>query len=91
MGALRVIVVTFVATLLGFSIGLFLGIVGVVLAKMIRGTPTPDMAVAYRHVALPIAGVALVIAFVVALCSEVRHYRNMRTRQRLSAPRTRAA
>ncbi len=76
--ALRVIAITFLATLLGFCIGLFFGIVGVVLTKMIRGTSTPDMAVAYRHVALPIAIAALIATFIVALVTELRHYRRER-------------
>ncbi len=91
LATVRVIFVTFLATLLAFCIGLLFGIVGVVLVKMIRGAATPGMSVAYRHVALPIALVALVVAFVVALRSEIRHYRSMRTRQNLSDSRTRAA
>ncbi len=74
----RVVAITFLATLLAFCVGLFFGIVGVVLTKMIRGTPTPDMAVAYRHVALPIAIAALVVTFCVALVTELRHYRKER-------------
>ncbi len=81
------VVVTFLATLLAFCIALFFGIVGIVLTKMIRGTATPDMSVAYRNIALPIAGVVVVVAFVVALVSEIRHYRA----EREVAPRTRAA
>jgi uncharacterized membrane protein len=90
LGIFRVIFVTFLATLLAFCIGLFFGIVGVVLTKMIRGTSTPSMAAAYRHVALPIAVAALVVTFIVALISEIRHYQAERQRDRL-APRTRAA
>ncbi len=90
LGAVRVIFVTFLATLLAFCVGLFFGIVGIVLVKIVRGAATPDMAVAYRYIALPMAAVALVIAFVVALRSEIRHYSSMRTRPP-SASRTRAA
>ncbi len=91
LGVVRVLAVTFVATLLAFCIGLFFGIVGIVLYKMVRGTATPSMAVAYRHVAFPLALAALAITFVLALRSEIRHYRSMRNRQRLAATRTRIA
>ncbi len=88
---LRVVFVTFLATLLAFCIGLFFGIVGIVLIKMIRGAATPDMAVAYRYIALPIAIAALAATFVIALVYEIREYKQTRARERLSAPRTRAA
>src|SRR5512146_3090550 len=84
IGILRVIFVTFLATLLAFCIGLFFGIVGVVLVKMIRGTPTMDMSIAYRQVALPIAVAVLAITFVAALVLEVRHFRRERTRAGLT-------
>jgi TRAP-type C4-dicarboxylate transport system permease small subunit len=76
----RAVAVTFLATLLAFCISLFFGIVGVLLTKMIRGTPTPDLDVAYRHIAFPIAIAALVVTFVVALITEVRQYRQERDR-----------
>ncbi len=90
LGVFRVVVVTLLATLLAFCIALFFGIVGIVMTKMIRGTPMPDMSIAYRHVALPAAVVVMVVAFVIALVSEIRHYRAERRREEL-APRTRAA
>lgn len=91
IGVIRVLAVTFLVTLLAFCIALFFGIVGVVLAKMIRGTPTPDMTVAYRHVAFPIAIAVLVVTFVMSLVIEIRRYKLERTRDGLSAPRTKAA
>ncbi len=87
----RVVAVTFLATLLAFCISLFFGIVGVVLTKMIRGTPTPDMSIAYRHIAFPIAIVALVVTFIIALVTEVRHYRQEREREVVSVRPGRAA
>ncbi len=74
MLVVRVIVITALATLLSFAVALFLGIVGIMLADMIRGGGM-NLANAYRHIAFPIALVALVIALVLALVSEVRHYR----------------
>ncbi len=90
-GIFRIFAITFLATLLAFSISLFLGIVGVVLTKMIRGTGTMDMSLAYRHVALPIAFVVMVIAFCTALFSEIRRFRQGRAREGRSQPRSRAA
>ena len=78
VAALRVAGVTVLASVLAFSVALFLGIVGIVLTKMIRGTPTPDMAVAYRDIALPVAVVALAVTFVLTLVMEIRHWRHER-------------
>ncbi len=90
-GIFRIFMITFLATLLAFSISLFFGIVGVVLTKMIRGTPTMDMSLAYRHVALPIAFVVMVIAFFTAFVSEIRRFRRGLAQERRSRPRSRAA
>ncbi len=89
LAGVRVVFVTFLATLLAFSIGLLFGIVGVVLVKLIGGTATLSLTTAYSHVALPLALVATVVTFVLVLRSELRQYKNMSALQRLSAPRTR--
>lgn len=73
----RVLLVTFIGTLLSFAVGLFLGIVGTVLVSVLRGS-RPQMTLAYRHIALPSALLAGSIIFVVALAAEVRHYRQMK-------------
>jgi hypothetical protein len=73
----RVAVVTFIGTLLSFSVSLLLAIVGTVLVARIRGLH-PDMTVAYRHIALPMALVAGCVIFVLSLTMEVRHYRQTR-------------
>ena len=39
----------------------------------------PDMRIAYRHVALPIAVIAGSVIFVAMLVTEIRHYRQTRT------------
>lgn len=70
----RVVLVTVVVTLLSFAISLFLGILGTVIASRLRGAP-PNMAMAYRHVAAPVAIVVGTIVLVSALVMEVRHYR----------------
>jgi uncharacterized BrkB/YihY/UPF0761 family membrane protein len=74
----RVLLVTFIGTLLSFAVGLFLGIVGTFLAAAVRHL-TPDMTFAYRHVAMPMAIVAGAVIFVLALILELRHYRQSKT------------
>ena len=74
----RVAVVTFISTLLCFSVTLLFAILGTVILAAMRGVP-PDMRVAYRHIALPIALVAGCVIFVVALVTEIRHYRQAKT------------
>jgi hypothetical protein len=71
---LRVLLVTFVCTLLVFALSLLLGIVGTVIASRLHGT-RPEMTVAYRYIALPTAAIAGVIVLVLALAMEIRHYR----------------
>ena len=74
----RVALVTFIGTLLCFSITLLFAIFGtVILAAMHR--VHPDMRVAYRHIALPMGLVAGCIIFVGMLVMEIRHYRQART------------
>lgn len=74
----RVLLVTFIGTLLSFAVSLFLGIVGTFTIGLIRGT-RPDMTLAYRHIALPAALVAGSIIFFLAFALEIRHYRQTRT------------
>jgi hypothetical protein len=70
----RVLLVTFIGTLISFAVSLFLGIIGTVMVSAVRGI-RPQMTLSYRHVALPSAVVAGSIIFVLALAMEVRHYR----------------
>ena len=74
----RVVLVTFVGTLISFAVSLFLGIVGTLVVSAIRGL-RPDMTLAYRHIALPSAVVAGCIIFVLSLAMEIRHYRQTKT------------
>ena len=74
----RVLVVTFIGTLLSFAVSLLFGILGVVIVSGIRGIH-PDMRLAYRLIALPAALVAGSIIFVLAIIMEVRHYHQART------------
>jgi hypothetical protein len=74
----RVGLVTFIGTLLSFSATLLFAIFGTVILAALHGTH-PDMRIAYRRIALPIAVVAGSIIFVVTLVMEIRHYRQART------------
>ena len=66
--------VTFLLTLLSFAISLLLGILGVVVGAKLRGI-TPNLAIAYRIFAVPIAAVVGSVVLVSAIVLEVRHYR----------------
>lgn len=65
---------TFIGTLLCFAASLLLAILGTVIVAAVRGVH-PDMRVAYRGVAFPLAIVESIIVFVAAAVMEVRHYR----------------
>ena len=75
---LRVVVLTFFATLLCFAIGLFIGICVVVIMAFLHGAH-PDLRAAYRHVALPTAAIGFAIVFVSSIVAETRRYRRART------------
>lgn len=75
---LRVALLTFLGTLICFSVSLLFAILGTVIVTAVRGGH-PDMRIAYRHIALPIAVAAGCIVFVLALAMEIRHYRQSRT------------
>jgi len=74
----RVLLVTFIGTLLCFAVSLLLAILGTVIVAALRGVH-PDMRIAYRHIALPMALVAGSIIFVLGLVMEIRHYRQTKT------------
>jgi cell division protein FtsX len=75
---IRVLLVTFIGTLIAFAASLLLGIVGIVILSALRHV-NPNMTVAYRLIALPTAVVAGIIIFVLALAMEIRHYRQSKT------------
>lgn len=74
----RVGLVTAIGTLLCFAVSLLLAIVGTVIVSAFRHAH-PDMRIAYREIALPMAIVAGIIVFVLALTMEIRHYRQSKT------------
>jgi hypothetical protein len=74
----RVFLVTLIGTLLSFAVSLLLAIFGTVIVSALRGVH-PDMRIAYRHIALPMALVAGGIILVLTIAMEVRHYRQAKT------------
>lgn len=74
----RVLLATFIGTLICFAVGLLFGILGTVIVSAMKGVH-PDMRIAYRLIALPIACVAGAIIFLLSLVMEIRHYRQMKT------------
>jgi hypothetical protein len=71
---IRVLLVTFLLTLLSFAVSLLLGILGVVIAARWHGVH-PNMTSAYRHIALPVAAGVSTIVLISAAVMEVRRYR----------------
>lgn len=75
---LRVLLMTFIGTLLCFAVSLLLAIFGTIIFSALRGIH-PDMRIAYRFIALPMSLVAGAIIFVLSLAMELRHYKQART------------
>src|SRR5258706_6861856 len=69
----RVIMITFGFTGISFAVSLFVGILCMTMMGAFRGH-LPDMRLAYRMFALPVAAMVGIVAFVVASTVEVRHY-----------------
>jgi uncharacterized membrane protein YeaQ/YmgE (transglycosylase-associated protein family) len=69
----RVLLVTFLLTLLSFAVSLMLGILGTVIAARLRGSH-PNMTNAYRYVAVPIAAVVGAVVLISMIVLEVRRY-----------------
>jgi len=80
---LRVLLLTFLLTLLVFAVSLLLGILGIVVSGTLRGVH-PNMTSAYRHIALPIALAAGAVALVVVSVLEVRSYRQTRALEQIA-------
>lgn len=73
----RVVLVTFIGTLLCFAISLLLAILGTVIVSKVRGAH-PDMTVAYRMIAVPTALAAGAAILVTMLVMEIRRYRQVK-------------
>jgi hypothetical protein len=70
----RVLLVTFLLTLLSFAVSLLLGILALVIAWRLQGLH-PNMTTAYRHLALPVAAATGALVLIAASALEVRRYR----------------
>ncbi len=71
---MRVLLVTFLLTLLSFAVSLLLGILGLMIAARLHGLH-PNMTTAYRHIALPTAVVVSAIVLISTSAIEIRRYR----------------
>ncbi|MGA8491966.1 MAG: hypothetical protein WB711_16185 [Terriglobales bacterium] len=74
----RVLLVTFLLTLLAFATSLLLGILGLVIAAGLRGIH-PNLPIAYRYIALPVAAVVAAVTLISVSVIEIRNYRQART------------
>lgn len=80
----RVVFITFLMTLLTFALTLLGSILALVIVAELRGGLTHvNMAVAYRHVAFPVAITVGAIVLVAAVIYEMRRYFRMRALARL--------
>jgi hypothetical protein len=70
----RVLLLTFLLTLLSFAASLLFGILGIVIVAALRGIH-PNMPAAYRHIALPVAAVVAAVTLISASVIEIRRYR----------------
>jgi ABC-type dipeptide/oligopeptide/nickel transport system permease component len=80
---LRVLLLTFLLTLLAFAVSLLLGILGIVISASRRGLH-PNMTLAYRHIALPTALAAGAVALVFITVLEIRNYRQTRALEQIA-------
>ena len=86
----RVLLITMMLTLLSFAVSLFLGILGTVIGAGLRGL-RPNMAFAYRHIALPVAITAAAIVLIATAIMEVRQYRRTRALNQIEQQMSRAS
>jgi len=73
----RVLILTFLFALLAFALSLLLGIIGVVIRGHIGGVH-PNLTVAYRYVALPLAAVVASAVLITLTVLEIRRYRQVK-------------
>jgi TRAP-type C4-dicarboxylate transport system permease small subunit len=73
----RVLVVTFLLTLLSFAVALLLSILGTVVYSQVEHV-APNLPFAYRHIAAPFAITVGAIVLLLSLVMEIRNYRQRR-------------
>jgi hypothetical protein len=84
----RILLVTFLLTLLSFAASLLLGILGLVIVATLRGIH-PSMPIAYRYIALPVAAAVGTVTLISISVIEIRHYRQTKALaeiERISRP-----
>ena len=69
----RIVLITFGVTGISFAVSLFVGILCMAFMGAFRGH-LPDMRIAYRMFALPVAVMVGTVTFIVASVVEFRHY-----------------
>jgi|SRR5690349_22553989 hypothetical protein len=69
----RILLATFLFTLMAFAVTLLLAILGTIVLARLRGV-YPNLTLAYRNVALPVAVVAGGIVFILSAVMEARNY-----------------
>jgi hypothetical protein len=78
----RVLLVTFLFGLLAFAIGLLLGIITIVIGGRIAGVH-PNLTLAYRDIAIPIALAISGVVLIAVTVFEVRRYRQVKALRRI--------
>jgi len=63
---------------MAFAVSLLLGILGILITAYIRGQH-PNITLAYRHIALPIAAIVAAFGLIAMTIVEIRNYRQTRT------------
>jgi hypothetical protein len=74
----RVLALTFVGTLLSFAVTLLIAILGTATVSRWRGVH-PDMRIAYRYIALPMALITALVLCALATAGEIRRFRQGKT------------
>jgi hypothetical protein len=70
----RVLLVTFLLTLISFAVSLLLGILALVIIARWQALH-PNMTTAYRNIALPAAAVVATVSLISATVMEIQRYR----------------
>jgi hypothetical protein len=78
----RIVLVTFLLTLLSFALSLLLGILGILVLAWWRGA-RPDMTNAYRHIAAPVAAVVAAVVLIAVTVLEIKRYRQAKMLARI--------
>jgi uncharacterized membrane protein len=84
----RILLITFLLTLLSFAVTLLLGILGLVIVAGLRGVH-PNMPIAYRYIAFPVAAIVATVTSISTTVIEMRRYRQAKALleiERISQP-----